>query len=233
MDAFLEFARGPLFRFAFAIMLLGLLRQVALSVGGTVLALRRADDKRVPWKAVLRATLRWVLPFSKARRRPDYSVTSLTFHLGLILVPIFLAGHIALWERGLGISWPALPGIVADVLTLTTIAGALTLIVLRTSHRDSRALSRLGDYGALVLVALPFASGFLFMHPALNPFPFEGTFLVHVLSADLALALVPFTKLCHCVLFPFTQIVSEVAWRFPPHGGEEVALALGKKEPRV
>ena len=38
-----------------------------------------------------------------------YSVVSTLFHVGLILVPIFLAGHIRLWQRGIGIGWAALP----------------------------------------------------------------------------------------------------------------------------
>jgi nitrate reductase gamma subunit len=182
---------------------------------------------------VLKATWQWIFPARKATRRVHYSLVSLLFHVGLLLVPIFLAGHVLLWERGLGISWPTLPAVLADVLTLTTVGAAITLIVLRLVHRESRALSRSSDYMALVLVALPFASGFLFMHPALNPFPHQATLLVHVLTANLVLIATPFTKLCHCVLFPFTQLVSEVAWRFPPHGGEQVAIALGKEDPKV
>ena len=233
MDAWIEFARGPLFRFALVVVLLGLLRQVGLAVGGAILALRRSDDKRVPWKAVWRATWTWIAPYRKAGRRAHYSLASMAFHVGLILVPILLTGHVVLWQRGLGVSWPTLPATLADILTLTTIAGAITHVVLRLAHREARHLSRFQDYAVLVLILVPFASGFLFMHPGLNPFPHRTIFLVHVLSADLVLIFTPFTKLCHCVLFPFTQLVSEVAWRFTPRGGEEVAVLLGKKEPRV
>jgi nitrate reductase gamma subunit len=233
MDAWIDFARGPLFRFSIAVLLVGLVRQVALAIGGAVLAIRRADDKTIPWKAVLRATWSWLAPYKKARRRLHYSLVSMVFHVGLILVPIFLAGHIVLWERGTGLSWPSLPAGLADVLTLTTIVGALVLIALRIAHREARMLGRFQDWFVLVLILLPFASGFLFLHPALNPFPHRFMLLVHVLSANVVLMATPFTKLCHCVLFPFTQLVSEVAWRFTPRGGEEVAVALGKKDPRV
>jgi nitrate reductase gamma subunit len=79
------------------------------------------------------------------------------------------------------------------------------------------------------MVALPFLSGFLLMHPALNPFSFAATHLVHMLAGDLALALTPFTKLVHISVFPTTQLVSEVGWHFRPDAGERVAKALGKE----
>jgi hypothetical protein len=52
--------------------------------------------------------------------------------------------------------------------------------------------------------------------------------LLHVLSADLLLFLIPMTKLSHMVLLPTTQLVSELAWHFPPDAGSKVAAALGK-----
>ena len=82
----------------------------------------------------------------------------------------------------------------------------------------------------LLLIALPFASGFLAMHPAINPIAFETMMFIHVMSANLILILIPITKLSHCVLLPTTQLVSEVAWHFPPDGGREVGLALGKED---
>ena len=99
----------------------------------------------------------------------------------------------------------------------------------RVASRDTRALSRFQDYALPLVVAVPFASGFLVMHPGLNPFPFEATLLVHVMSANLLLVLIPLTKLSHMVLLPVTQLVSEVAWHWPPDAGSKVAVTLGKE----
>ena len=44
---------------------------------------------------------------------------------------------------------------------------------------------------------------------------------------------VPLTKLSHMVLLPFTQLVSELAWHFPPDAGRRVAVALGKEHEPV
>ena len=89
-------------------------------------------------------------------------------------------------------------------------------------------LSRFQDYALPLLIALPFASGFLVMHPAWSPFSRDAALLVHVLSADVLLFLIPLTKLNHMVLLPTTQLVSELAWHFPPDAGHHVAVALGK-----
>ena len=67
------------------------------------------------------------------------------------------------------------------------------------------------------------------MHPALNPLPFEATLLAHVLSANLLLVLIPLTKLSHMILLPITQLVSELAWHFPPDAGSKVAVTLKKQ----
>jgi hypothetical protein len=53
--------------------------------------------------------------------------------------------------------------------------------------------------------------------------------LIHVLSADLLIFMVPLTKLSHMILMPFTQLVSEFAWHFPSDAGSRVAVTLGKE----
>ena len=49
MEAWLDFGRGPLFRLCFALMLLGLLRILALTVIGMREAYRRNPDKILAW----------------------------------------------------------------------------------------------------------------------------------------------------------------------------------------
>lgn len=230
MESWIELARGPLFRAALTFAVLGLARHAVLTVLEIRATLRRASDKRMPWRQLARTTLSWLLPAGRLRQRLPYSLTTLTFHVAIIVVPVFLAGHIALIEASVGLSWPALGPAAADALTLVAVATALLLVVQRAGARDSRALSRAQDYVIPLLVALPFASGFLVVHPAWNPFPYHATLLTHLLSADLLLVLVPVTKLSHLVLLPATQVVSEAAWHFPAHAGRLVGAALGREE---
>jgi len=232
MELWLEWARGPVFRACLIIMLLGLIRVLALNTLSVVSIIRRArqNDRKVPYQAILKATLKWMLPAKKAvERRAIFSLTSIAFHVAIIVTPIFLGAHIMLWDRGLGLSWPSITNAAADVLTLVAIVTGLLLFIQRLAARDSRAISRLQDYLWPLLIVVPFASGFLAMHPELNPFGYNGTMFVHVMSGNLILLFIPFSKLSHIALFPTTQIVSELGWFLDPRSGENVSAALEKE----
>ena len=151
------------------------------------------------------------------------------FHVCIIVTPIFLGAHIMLWERGLGISWPAISNSLANYLTLIGIATGIALFVDRLSARASRALSRPQDFLLPVLIVVPLASGYLAMHPDINPFGYNGTMFVHVMAGNLIFLLIPFSKMSHMALFPGTQLVSELGWHLQPGAGQQVALALGKE----
>lgn len=230
MEVWLEFARGPLFRFAFALCVLGLARDVFLAFWSIGRAYSRAADKHIPWPLVRQRTIRWLFPFRlSTRNRLYYSICSIVFHIGLILVPVFLFAHIQLWHAAIGLRWPALPRIVADILTITTVTAAVLLFVARMGNRDSRIISSLQDQIWPALLAVPFATGFLCAHPAWSPAGYQATMLVHVLSSELILVLMPFTKLAHCILAPLSQLVSDIGWRFPASSGRDVEITLGKQ----
>ena len=230
MGSWLEFARGPLFRVTLALMVLGLVRLVGLTIYGAVRTYVLAGDKRMLWPIIRQRTL-WVLfPFSRlGRTRAVYSIISIVFHIALIIAPVFLFGHIHLWERGLGLSWPALPPLAADVLTVVVILTAAALFVGRVSSPLSRTLSRAGDYAWPLFLIVPFASGFFASHPAWCPVSYQVMMLIHVLSAEAVFVLIPFSKIAHCVLVPFSQLVSDLGWRFPATAGRDVAKELGKE----
>jgi len=229
MDAWLQWAKGPLFWTALAFMLVGLMRHLGLTLWETVRAYRRAGDKSVPIGQVLGTTLNWLFPIQRLRNRWFYSLTTFVFHIGVILVPLFLAGHIKLWEGALGISWPALSNPLATTLTLMVVAASIALVLQRAAASDSRILSRFQDYALPLFIAVPFVSGFLVMHPAWNPLSRDPVLLVHILSADLLMLLVPMTKLSHMTLLPITQLVSQLAWHFPQDAGQRVGVTLGKE----
>ena len=229
MDVWLQWARGPLFWTALSFMLLGLIRQVVLTAWGAIRAYRRAGDKIIPVRRIVRETLQWLLPRRRLLHRWPYSLTTVVFHVAVLLVPLFLAGHIELWRSGTGLSWPALPNAVATWLTLGGVAAGLAAIVQRSMLTDSRELSRFQDYALPLFIVVVLASGFFVMHPAWNPLSRDTALLVHVLGGDLLLLLVPLSKLSHMILLPLTQLVSELAWHFPPDAGSRVAVTLGKE----
>ncbi len=233
IDLWLDLGRGPIFHFSFVLMILGLLRHAVLTWMGILRMIRQAGDPRISYRTVFRTTLLWLFPFKNLNNRIWYSITSVTFHVGLIITPIFLAAHILLWRRGLRLSWPSIPQSLADSLTILTIMAGVGLIIGRLANRHSRAISRFQDFILPILLILPFLTGFLAGRPEINPFDYKTVMLIHVMSSNLIFILIPFTKMAHAVLLPTTQLVSETGWHFPANSGVEVALALQKEVQEV
>jgi hypothetical protein len=231
MDNLLAFARGPLFALTFLFMLLGLARHVLLQV--RMLITKGRTLKRVRWRTVFSDSLSWALPYDHlVRGTLVLTAVSIVFHVGVIVVPLFLGSHILLWESLLGINLPAISDGLADVLTVTTMVCVLVLLSYRIAIPRSREMSRPIDYALLVMVFIPFATGFLASHPAWSPLPWNTMLLIHILSAEALFVSVPFSKLAHMVLFPFDRL-SQVHWQLRPGAGERIAAALYGDEARV
>jgi nitrate reductase gamma subunit len=230
-DGWLGIATGPLFAATFLVMVLGLARHVLLQL--CLVATKAATLRRVRWRQAVADSLGWVVPVRHlVPGTLILSLTSILFHVGAILVPIFLPDHVALWEGFLGVGLPSIGRSLADALTLVTIGCLAVLFGYRLLIPRSRALSRTSDYVILLLIAAPFVSGYLAAHPGLNPLPWRSMMLVHVLGAEALLVAVPFTKLAHVVLFFFDRL-SLIHWQLRPGAGDRVAEALCGKEARV
>ncbi len=231
MEFWIQFGRGPVFAAAFALMVLGLTRVFLLTVIGMLEAYVKSWDRLVNWKEVARQTVNWLLPILRLwRTRPIYSTLSLLFHVGLLLVPLFAAAHVLMWRSSVGFAWKALPQKPADVLTVLTLITGIGLLLGRVASSASRTISRPQEYFWPALLLIPFATGFVCSHGAISANAYQELMLLHVYSADLILALIPFTKIAHCVLAPLSQSVTAVAWKFPSGAGDRVAATLGYAE---
>lgn len=259
MEQWLEWARGPVFRASLLILALGVLRLILINFISIARLVWEAKKKeandlyrnwpdapdflsektknnhlRLDLKQIFMATLKWMLPIGKGVEvRPLFTFVSMLFHISIIVTPLFLAAHIMLWERGLGLSWASLSFKTADIFTIIAIATSVVLFTIRVVRRDARTLSRLQDYLFPLLIALPFISGYLAMHPAINPFSYNGAMFVHVMSGNLIILLIPFSKIAHVVLFPVTQLISEVGWFLKIDSGEQVMITLGKEKESI
>ena len=230
MEALLDFARGPLFRLTFALMVLGLARILILEIWGIVNAYRKAGDKVMPWGLATTRTIEWLIPMKRVfNKRPFYSLFSILFHVGLILVPIFLFAHVELWKSSLSFGWFTLSKSWADLLTLTTIGFGLAIFIGRVGSRNARFLSRKQDFLWPLVLVVPFVTGYICANMTVTPAAYRFFTLVHVLSAELIFVLIPFTKISHCVIMPFSQLVITLAWKFPAETDDDVCTTLGKK----
>lgn len=182
MEVFSNFIEGPLFIIIFVLFLVGVLsRSVLFAVA--MKRNRKCTDIRQT-----RETGNWYrvfIPLHRILGQQPLRVTGLyLFHLFLVLVPIWLSGHIILWEDSfLGWSWTALPEGWADGMTILLVVLALFFLVRRIALSQVRKHSSVGNYLLPLVVAIPFASGFAIAHGA----PDHPVRIIHVLSGELLL----------------------------------------------
>lgn len=199
-----ELARGPLVWAAFILFVGGSLYRLT-----TLFLLARKKDRVVfeymsPYYA-LRSLFHWVIPFASAstRNKPVVTLVAFVFHIALIVLPIFLLAHIILIKESWNIAWGYLPAIAADGLTLIVIFACIFFFVRRIVSPDVRFLSSAGDYLLLILVAAPFVTGFWASQQWAG---YEAVSIAHMLTGELLLACIPFTRLSHMFFFPLTRM---------------------------
>jgi nitrate reductase gamma subunit len=143
---------------------------------------------------------------------PLMRTVSLSFHVLLFVVPLFLPAHAMIAGRSLHASLPSLPSPVADWLTIVLVCLGGFFLARRLFVPRVRVLSTIYDYAILLLVLAPFLTGLMaYHHVSSSPW----LMIAHVASGDLLLAAIPFTKLGHMPFLLFSRLFvsGEYAWR--------------------
>ena len=193
----LIWTRGPGLAIALTVLLAGVLLRLfeIFSLGRKAdLSLPRADTPGSGWRTVFSRTL--PAPGMTGRAPVTY-FGGYIFHLGLFLIVFLYIPHIELWRRLLGISWPGLPTPMLDAATVATIIAMIAVLISRMTDPVKKMLSGPGDYMAWGLTFTPVIAGYLAYHHLL--FDYTWTLAIHILSAELLIAMLPFTKLFHAV----------------------------------
>ena len=192
MESWLAYVRGPVFLATFLFMILALFRLAALHVLAMRAALQRSMNSKVNAGVMIMSVVQWLVPSSHVfKARPMFTLTSFAWHVVLILTPLLFVSHVLLWERGLATFIPYVQSVnfpdvlelnkhLGDALTLAVVVLTAIMFVFRAANPASRALSEPIDYVLLALLAVPFVTGFLAAHPAMNPVPYNFTMLLHI-----------------------------------------------------
>ncbi len=180
-----SFAEGPLLWIVFSLFIVGILARLTFFFFSILNGNR---DNHLTRGGVLRTLGRSLLPFHSAfRKRPIYTALRYIFHICLILVPIWLSGHIILWEESrFGWSWHALPDGLADWMTLLVLSLAAYFLIRRITVAHIRRDSSRSDYALIGITALPFVTGYFLAHGTLDAISFLGGNMrtAHVLSGE-------------------------------------------------
>jgi nitrate reductase gamma subunit len=194
---------GPLVWVAFALFLVGIVYRII-----SMARLARQKDIVVyeymsPYYA-LRSILHWIVPFGSVnmRKRPIMTIVTFAFHLCLLATPLFLFAHVMLVKESWNVSWVTLPDGVADLMTLIVIGGCVFFFVRRLVIPEAKFLTSASDYLILAIVVAPFITGFWTYHQFIG---LKTAAILHMLTGEIMLAAIPFTRLSHMFFFPFTR----------------------------
>ena len=203
MHAVYGFVVGPLAWIAFAVFILGSIWKVTAMVRSA-----KAKDGQVlaywDFRYALRSVVHWSVPFwpVNSRRHPFMTVVTFTFHICLVLVPIFLLAHVMLWDYYHGVRFWSFSEGVADVMTVLVLLSCLFFAGRRMFLREVRYVTTATDWVVLIVVFLPFFTGFLAYHQI---GPYRVMIILHILFGEIMLAAIPFTRLSHMLLAPLSR----------------------------
>lgn len=198
-----SFVTGPLAWLAFLLFIGGSLFQL-----GRMLYLVAKKERFIfaymSWKYSLRSILHWITPFATVnwKRHPMLTIVTFAFHICLLATPLFLLSHIILWDEAWNIRWWAFPDTLADVMTVVVILSCLFFLIRRLRQPEVRFVTSASDFVILFIVAMPFLTGFFAYH---QWFGYKVSLILHILSGEVMLAAIPFTRLSHMIFSPFTR----------------------------
>jgi nitrate reductase gamma subunit len=198
-----EIVTGPLLWLSFSIFFIGCLYRVIWYFRGLAWNLDRVAYKAhmgAGIKGALRSIFFWLFPFGTHswRQKPGMTILFFSFHIGLIVTPIFLLAHNMILKERWGISLWTLPEGVADGLTITVMVACVLLILRRIALPEVRILTTVYDYLVLIISVAPFVTGYLASHQFAG---YQFWLIMHILCGEIFLVSIPFTKLSHVVLF--------------------------------
>ncbi len=192
---FLTWVRGQGLDIAVSIFLLGVLWRLI-----EIYSLGRKKDLSAPrdvagasgWNTIVR---RSVPPEGMFRKSPVTYLGGYIFHIGLAIVVFLFAPHIKFIDSVLGISWPGLPSQFVDLAAVVTLAAMVVVLFDRINKPVKRYLSTFGDWFTWTLTFLPVLTGWMAVQHLL--LPYTTMLALHILSVELLLVFLPFTKLFH------------------------------------
>lgn len=208
-------ARGPIFKAAFAIFVVGVVWRLV----NILLQYHRRDrnEPRVALPGRLRGALYAVV--TRSWPHPEFTprtgtgeVIGYGYHIGLFVVVLFFAPHILFLGSFAGARWASLPSGVVTIVAVITFTLFLAVLYRRLTDGPMRRLSNFDDYFSWFIVMFVLATGLAATAHIGGPYP---TVLgVHILAFDLLLIWFPFGKLMHAFyIFPTRAIDGYVLTR--------------------
>lgn len=158
----------------------------------------------VSFRYGMRSIINWSIPFNTVNMRlnPVFTGIAFFFHIAFFVLLIFVSAHQIMIEEGFGIGWFTIPDFVADILAFAVIGACIFFAVRRVMRPEVSYVTDWTDFALLALVAAPFVTGVLAYHQLGD---YMLMVVLHMVSAELLLVAIPFTRLSHMLLAPLTR----------------------------
>jgi nitrate reductase gamma subunit len=212
----LVFTRGPLFQAALLVFVGGMIYRVV-----RVIFLGWQKDK-VPAagskfggvvKSYLKGIIAWpFIPWVKRTfsRNPIIYLAGGLFHLGLFAVLLLGTPHMLVWKSLLGFGWPTLPLPITDWLAAVAIMAMIALLIHRLVNPVMKLLTGPAEWLNWLLVFLPMVTGYMMTHHLVNPY--ELIYTLHMLTVDVLLIWIPFSRISHFIFYFFSRTIHGVEY---------------------
>lgn len=195
---------GPVFYLSLGVCIIGMIVRFYQYFNGLSWQLDRVAYKEYPamgFRGAVRSIYKWLIPYGTYgwRSQPTLAAAFFGFHVGAVLLPLFLLGHSVFLKEKLGfnffftISTP-----VADVLTWIAVISLCFLILRRLVLPEVRIMTDKKDWGVLLISMAPFITGMLTRYQVGD---YSFWLNAHILTGEIVLLAIPFTKLSHVFLF--------------------------------
>jgi len=191
----LTWVRGDGLDYAVGIFLLGVIWRLieVYSLGRKKdLSASRSVAGASGWHTLFRRSLP---PAGMVKKSPVSYLGGYTFHIGLVIVVFLFAPHILLIRSLTGLSWPGLPSQFIDLAAVVTMAAMVVVLADRINKPVKRFLSTFEDWFTWAVTFLPVLTGWMAVQHLL--LPYTTMLALHILSVEVLLVVLPFTKLFH------------------------------------
>jgi ferredoxin len=128
---------------------------------------------------------------------------TVVYHAIIVAAIFFTQGHNVLLDLSWGSSFPSIPEKTMDVLTVFVIVVSLYYLIRRAFSAKLRFPLIFRDYFAILATAAPFITGFMAFH---QWFDYKTVIICHMISGQLMLIALLYTKLGHLIFFFFGRI---------------------------
>jgi len=197
-----EFVRGPLAYIAFFIFIAGsAVRLLSFYLkGSNPKLLYPKENLSNGFKAILVGVVPFATRFMK--KRPLFTLITFLFHICVIILPLFFLAHNILWFESFGVLWANIPDGLADVMTVFVLLACIFFFVRRFVVNEAKLVTETSDYLLLIAIFASFFTGFLAFHQF---GPYRTMLVLHILSSEILLVIIPFSKMMHMILYPFSR----------------------------